>query len=122
VYTGWPAANSTVDPTKLKWRRAIYDGADKLPLKAGCWLKAHLTPLRFMALYTVTDWPDRLKHCCEDYIVIDKPAGVPVQPHASNYIEALPTAASRMFNLGHLSIVHRYYSAIYTYNLASYVL
>lgn len=90
----------------IKWHRGCLGRRDT-QVTVGMSVKTYASPARFTALYEAKDWEHRLKYCCSSYVAIDKPPGVLVQPHASNYKEALPTAVAEMFGVGHLSIVHR---------------
>lgn len=76
------------------------------PRVAGELLRVHPHPKRFPAC-AATHWPSTLLHVDTDYVVLNKPAGVPCMSHESNALEHLQVAASAALCLGQLEVCHR---------------
>lgn len=55
------------------------------PLKAGDYLRAHMSPKRFPV--AGIDWKSRVLAQAEDFVVVDKPAGIPVHATLDNLTE-----------------------------------
>jgi hypothetical protein len=55
---------------------------------AGGYLRVHVHPKRFPACYQV-DWPRRVVHVGDEYLVVNKPAGVQVAPTVDNLLESV---------------------------------
>lgn len=63
------------------------DGSEALATpSAGSYLRVHCDPRTFSAART-TDWSKRVVALTADYVVIDKPAGVPTVPTIDNAVE-----------------------------------
>ncbi|KAG5175490.1 pseudouridine synthase [Tribonema minus] len=78
---GGPAAAAAAPPFQV-------DGLSRLaspdaPIARGTYLRLHAAPRRF-ARAAAADWRARVLHACADYVVIDKPAGVPSVPTTDN--------------------------------------
>lgn len=53
------------------------------PLLPGTLLRVHTSPKRYPACGT-TDWPASLVHVDDDFVVVNKPSGLPCMRHVSN--------------------------------------
>lgn len=63
------------------------DGSEALsPPTSGTYLRVHCDPQTFPSA-RATDWKERLVAVTEDYVVVDKPAGVPSVPTIDNAVE-----------------------------------
>jgi 23S rRNA-/tRNA-specific pseudouridylate synthase len=94
----------TAEADCAKWQRC-FDPSRKV--HPGVSIKAYRLPARFPAACEA-DWDERILYSSEDWgIVVDKPAMVPVQPHASNTFESLPSVVAKTLGLPHLYIAHR---------------
>lgn len=63
------------------------DGSEALsPPNPGSYLRVHCDPQTFPSA-RATDWKERLVAVTEDYVVVDKPAGVPSVPTIDNAVE-----------------------------------
>eukprot|EP00873_Tetraselmis_striata_P014406 jgi/Tetstr1/434670/TSEL_023761.t1 len=95
---------------KLKWRRALAVADVKAPgsylVAEGQWLRVHPRPKRY-PISTATDWKQRVLHLDADFLVLDKPAGVPSMSHESNCQETLPLCALHALNIGSIQVCHR---------------
>jgi hypothetical protein len=65
------------------------DGASVM-LAAGEYLRVHTDPKRFPAVASV-DWTSRIVHEDDEFVVIDKPAGIPSVVGVDNCVENVPT-------------------------------
>lgn len=78
------------------------------PLVAGCYMRVHVHPKRFPRCYSL-DWAQHVVAHTDDFVVVDKPAGVPVslpQPLPYQYrllLQAVQAACA-------LQAAHRYTS------------
>lgn len=70
-------------------------------------LRIHPFPKRFPAC-DVADWPARLLAVDADYVVINKPAGLPSMRHESNGVEHVAACAARALGLGLLQVCRRH--------------
>ena len=93
-----------VSSTRPPWPAAGQPAST--PVSAGQLLRIHVNPKRFPACHE-TDWPSCVLHCDADYLVINKPAGLPCQAHESNIVESVPACATAGLGLGHLFLLHR---------------
>lgn len=57
------------------------------------YLRVHVLPKRFPA-YHATHWPDRIVAEGEDFVVLNKPGGVPVAPTIDNVLESALAGAA----------------------------
>ncbi|KAK9831405.1 hypothetical protein WJX81_002433 [Elliptochloris bilobata] len=71
-------------------RRALQDVA--VPRRA--YVRVHVHPIRYPAAYT-TDWKARIVSKGAGYVVVDKPAGVPVVHSTDNVIESSLTCVAQ---------------------------
>ena len=54
-------------------------------MEKGGELRVHTDPRRYRNCSTEAhNWADRLRYISPEYVVVDKPAGVPCAPHVSN--------------------------------------
>lgn len=60
-----------------------------MPVYEGGYIRAHVHPKRFAAVYRVPDWRARILKVTDSYVVVDKPAGVQVPPTVGNIQESL---------------------------------
>ena len=67
----------------------------------GQWIRIHPRPRRYPAAST-TDWASRVLHLDDDFCVVNKPAGIPVQSHESNSAETVPRCMERALGIEHL--------------------
>ena len=86
IYSGLQADDSS----KITWKRAMHARQTSVPSEL-CFLKVHLRPTRFLQLYSASCcWHNAVKHCCDNFVVVDKPTGVPVQVKiATSVVNAL---------------------------------
>eukprot|EP00983_Pelagomonas_calceolata_P073196 1152042-Pelagomonas_calceolata.AAC.4 len=56
-----------------------------MPVFKGGYIRAHVHPKRFGAVYRVPDWRARILQVTDHYVVVDKPAGV--QAAAQNVVQ-----------------------------------
>ena len=62
------------------------------------YIRAHLWPKRFPLFHSV-DWRDRVVAVGEEYVVINKPPGVPVPPTVDNVLENVQAGAAKALNV-----------------------
>ncbi len=67
----------------------------------GQWIRIHPHPRRYPAAST-TDWASRVLHLDDEFCVVNKPAGIPVQSHESNSAETVPRCMERALGIEHL--------------------
>ena len=72
----------------------------------GQMLRIHSKPCRYPAAWR-TDWHASVIHMDADMLVVNKPAGIPVQSHESNCCEIVPRCLEKALGLPHLHLVHR---------------
>ena len=63
-------------------------------VKAGAYVRVHCSPRRFPEA-TRAGWKDRIVYDTDDYVVIDKPGGVPVHASLDNCIETALACTAR---------------------------
>ncbi|KAI5074552.1 hypothetical protein GOP47_0010513 [Adiantum capillus-veneris] len=81
---------------------SIYEG-----IEAGSYLRVHVHLKRFPRCYEI-DWKSRIIAHMESYVVLDKPAGVPVGHSLDNFIECCAVFAGRSLGLdGPLRLTHQ---------------
>lgn len=73
------------------------------PCAAGQLLRIHPYPKRFPACH-VADWAQRLLGADDDYVVINKPAGLPSMRHESNGVEHAAACAAHALGMGPLQV------------------
>lgn len=69
----------------MKLRRLHPWEADTLP-PCGSYLRVHCDP-RMFPISERTDWSERIVHANDDYVALDKPAGVPTVPTIDNGVQ-----------------------------------
>lgn len=69
----------------MKLRRLHPWEANSLP-PHGSYLRVHCDP-RMFPISETTDWGERIVHANDDYVVLDKPAGVPTVPTIDNGVQ-----------------------------------
>ncbi|KAF5836152.1 hypothetical protein DUNSADRAFT_6355 [Dunaliella salina] len=81
---------------------------DMLVYKGG-YIRAHVHPKRFGAVYRVPDWRARILQVTDHYVAVDKPAGVQVPPTVGNTQESLLACVEKALGLepNSLSPPHR---------------
>ena len=67
-------------------RTRCLPGAHDLPVSKGAYLRVHCSPRRFPEARRV-NWKDRIVVETEDFVVLDKPGGVPVHASLDNCVE-----------------------------------
>ncbi|EFJ49113.1 hypothetical protein VOLCADRAFT_90418, partial [Volvox carteri f. nagariensis] len=72
----------------------------------GHYVRVHPRPKRYPACYCA-DWPRRVLHCDSDYVVVNKPAGLPCMRHESNALEELASCVGRALGMEGLEVCHR---------------
>ncbi|CAM9869886.1 unnamed protein product [Phaeothamnion confervicola] len=75
------------------------------PLRAGARVRVHLEPKRYPACQR-SDWPERVAWQDDEYVVLEKPAGVVCMAHVSNWRECLHRCASEALGT-ELLLLHR---------------
>ncbi|GIM06677.1 hypothetical protein Vretimale_10952, partial [Volvox reticuliferus] len=73
---------------------------------AGNYVRVHPRPKRYPACYC-SDWPSRVLFCDEEYVVVNKPAGLPCMRHESNALEELASCVGRALGMNGLEVCHR---------------
>lgn len=76
----------------------------EMPLPAGAYVRCHLEPKRFDVVSI--DWPSRIVHESDDFLVLNKPSGVPVHATVDNARENALTRLSEVLGKT-LLITHR---------------
>jgi 23S rRNA-/tRNA-specific pseudouridylate synthase len=90
-------------PTDFKPRRILTD----VKVTAGDLIRVHPYPRRFPAFLDI-DWKSALIHDSKQYIVVNKPAGIPSNPTVDNYYDNIFVGASTKLNNGEeLYLPHR---------------
>lgn len=69
-------------------------------------VRFHLKPLRF-PIAPLLEWKSRILWENESFIAVDKPAGLPCEPVASNGIECLHKQVNEFLNINYLHPLHR---------------
>ncbi|GFR52634.1 hypothetical protein Agub_g15225, partial [Astrephomene gubernaculifera] len=104
VYVGFPQKGLD----HINWVRStdlpVAVTAASVPV--GNYVRVHPRPKRYPACYC-KDWPSRVLHCDEDYLLINKPAGLPCMRHESNAAEELAACVGRALGLAGLEVCHR---------------
>ncbi|MCO5551778.1 hypothetical protein L7F22_005280 [Adiantum nelumboides] len=76
-------------------------------IEAGSYLRVHVHLKRFPRCYKI-DWKSRIIAHTESYVVLDKPAGVPVGHSLDNFVECCAVFAGRSLGLdGPLRLTHQ---------------
>ena len=76
-------------------------------VKEGSYIRVHASPRRFPAAWAA-DWPARILGQGEGFVVVDKPAGVPVHATVDNRMETVVARVQEALpSLGELSCPHR---------------
>lgn len=87
----------------LYWKdQRVHD--QHLPIEKGDYLRVHLQPRRFST--ADFDIKASVIHQCEDYLVINKPAGIPVHPTVDNLIENLKSLLETSLKI-EIFVTHR---------------
>jgi 23S rRNA-/tRNA-specific pseudouridylate synthase len=90
-------------PTDIKPRRILTD----VKVTVGDLIRVHPYPRRYPAFLGI-DWKSALIHDSKQYIVVNKPAGIPSNPTVDNYYENIFIGASSKLNNGdELYLPHR---------------
>lgn len=90
-------------PTDFKPRRILSD----VTVNPGDSIRVHPYPRRYPAFSDI-DWKSALIHDSEQYIVVNKPAGIPSNPTVDNYYDNIFIGASSKLNNGDdLYLPHR---------------
>ncbi|GLC36441.1 hypothetical protein PLESTB_000148300 [Pleodorina starrii] len=104
VYVGLPQKGLA----HINWVRSV-----ELPVAptaatvpSGHYVRVHPRPKRYPACY-LTDWPSRVLHCDDEYVVVNKPAGLPCMRHESNAVEELAACVGRALDMPGLEVCHR---------------
>lgn len=96
-------ARTNKNPGQSQPQRAATD----VDVRMNAYVRVHVHPKRFPNAYKV-DWKARIVHAAEDFVVINKPAGVPVVPTVDNILEScLACAAQAMGESSPLLSTHR---------------
>lgn len=86
-------AITSSDALRLISLGSVYHDFGRLPadreIGAGEWLRVHARPRRYVL--PIPDWRARIVEETESYVVVDKPAGLPVHPTCDNGRENLLT-------------------------------
>eukprot|EP00961_Rhodomonas_salina_P127586 1720359-Rhodomonas_salina.3 len=69
------------------------------------YIRIHTHPRRFPLANTI-DWRARIQHECPDFILVDKPGGVPVHPSLDNSVETCVECVSKVSG-DQLTALHR---------------
>eukprot|EP00501_MAST-03F_sp_TOSAG23-6_P002613 GSMAST32.ASY1.ANO1.2754.1 assembled CDS len=77
------------DAPKILLRRLLGDNGRSTILHSGGYLRVHSKPKRFLSALS-TKWSERIVYNNENFVVVDKPAGVPSVPSVDNFIENVP--------------------------------
>jgi len=74
---------------------------DKL-IDPGSYCRIHANPRRYTQRLQGIDWKSRIIEETDDFLVIDKPAGVPSSPAVDNLYECVPECLKANFHHGHV--------------------
>jgi len=86
--------------------RATMDGEEEVLVKKDAYVRIHSSPRRFHVAREV-DWRKRIVKEHEDYVVVNKPGGVPVHASLDNRLETVCSCAARVLGCRELTAMHR---------------
>jgi len=72
----------------------------------GASLRVHSSP-QYCERLPYIDWASRIVQETPDFLFVDKPAGVPSQPHVSNYRDCVHHCVEKQFGVSRLYPLHR---------------
>ncbi|KAG2433378.1 hypothetical protein HXX76_008439 [Chlamydomonas incerta] len=75
-------------------------------LDRGHFVRVHPQPKRYPACYC-KDWPSRVLHVDAEYVVVNKPPGLPCMRHESNAAEELAACVGKALGMEGLEVCHR---------------
>ncbi|GLI60098.1 hypothetical protein VaNZ11_002129, partial [Volvox africanus] len=103
VYVGIPQKGLD----HINWVRSLeLTAPTAATVPVGNYVRVHPRPKRYPACYC-SDWPSRVLFCDEEYVVVNKPAGLPCMRHESNALEELASCVGRALGLSGLEVCHR---------------
>ncbi|KAG2449338.1 hypothetical protein HYH02_005493 [Chlamydomonas schloesseri] len=104
VYVGFPQKGLD----HINWVRSteLPVAVTAAHVEPGTYVRVHPAPKRYPACYC-KDWPARVLHSDADYVVVNKPPGLPCMRHESNAAEELAACVGRALGLEGLEVCHR---------------
>ncbi len=75
-------------------------------VQADAYVRVHTKPRRF-PMASKVDWNERMIHICDDFVVLDKPGGVPVHGSTDNILETCVAEVSGRLSGGSVHPLHR---------------